>query len=545
MLYLHSTWNRFVKLLTRRTVVVLTLIFCVVVLATLWNIARFSNDLVEDQALQNAIASAQALRDARTIYSSETVDRLADHPDVQVTHDYRSQEGAIPLPINFLQSLCHRIREDNPGMFVRLYSDYPFPWNQEYGGPRDAFETEALQQLRQNPNQPYISVESYRGRPSLRYAEADIMEPSCVACHNTYPDSPKTDWAVGEVRGVLEVTQPLDRFQARIQQGLQGTFLMLGSMSIVGISGLTVAIRSLRRRSHELAIAKEQLEAVIDAVPGPVSWIGSNGVYLGVNRQLAETWQISQDAFVGRELGFLHGNSQLTQFLNQFLKGSEASASQVVDVEIKGQRRAYLIAAQKYQGGEAIVSVGIDVTERKQAEEALRIAEETYRSIFVNALEGIFQSNLEGRFLNVNPAMARLYGYDSPADMVNSITNISEQIYVDQEERGTFTTLLFSRGEVHNYEYRSYRKDGSIIWVEENTRAVRDSSGEFLYFEGMVQDITERKQLEAELKRQLAELRIEIDEQKKAQDVAQITESSYFQDVQDELNQLDLDDFWT
>ncbi|MEO0455299.1 MAG: PAS domain S-box protein [Cyanobacteria bacterium P01_A01_bin.114] len=185
-----------------------------------------------------------------------------------------------------------------------------------------------------------------------------------------------------------------------------------------------------------------------------------------------------------------------------------------------------------------------DITQRKRAEAALRIAEEKYRSIYENALEGIFQSDQAGRYINVNPAMASLYGYAAPADMVSSISSIAEQIYVDPADRDTFAHLLATHGEVKGFEYRSYRKDGSIIWVEENTRAVRDDSGKILYFEGIVKDITTRKQREADLKYQLEELRIEIDEQKKAKDVAQITESLYFQDMQDEIAQIDLDEFW-
>ncbi|MGP1384900.1 MAG: PAS domain S-box protein [Thainema sp.] len=543
MTFLRSAWHGLIRLLTYRTVTLLTLLFMAVVIATLWNMSWLSNDLVQTQALQNAVLSAKAMREARTVYSSEAVARVPDD-DVQITHDYLSQEGAIPLPATFLLELSRRLREDNPEMSIRVYSDYPFPWHQKDGGPQDEFEEKALQELRQNPAQPYISVEDFQGRQSLRYAEADIMMPSCVTCHNTYPGSPKTDWVVGDVRGILEITQPLDAFQARIRQGLKGTFLMLGGLSVIGISGLTAAIRGLQQRSQELAIARDQLEAVIDAVPGPISWIGSNGVYLGVNRKLADDWQISQEAFIGKEVGFLRGSDQLSIFLQQFLVSSDTSASQVIDVSINGEERAYLFAAQKYQNGEAIVSVGIDVTERKRAEKALRIAEENYRSIYENALEGIFQSNLEGRFISVNPAMARLYGYSSPDDMVNSITSIAEQIYVESECRDTFTHLLVNRGEVKGFEYRSYRKDGSIMWVEENTRAVRDDKGKLLYFEGIVQDISDRKLREADLKRQLQELQIEIDEKKKAQDVAKITESSYFQDLQNEIARINLDEFW-
>ncbi|MEM8543577.1 MAG: PAS domain S-box protein [Cyanobacteria bacterium P01_H01_bin.119] len=186
-----------------------------------------------------------------------------------------------------------------------------------------------------------------------------------------------------------------------------------------------------------------------------------------------------------------------------------------------------------------------DITQRKRAEKALQIAEEKYRSIYENALEGIFQSSQKGRFISVNPAMARLYGYDSPEDMVAKIENIGKQIYVNPEKRNIFTRLLDNTGEVKDFDYRSYRQDGSIIWVEENTRAVRDDNGHILYFEGIVKDITERKLREIAMQRQLEELQIEIDETQKAQDVAQITESTYFQELQSEISDIDLDNFWS
>lgn len=192
----------------------------------------------------------------------------------------------------------------------------------------------------------------------------------------------------------------------------------------------------------------------------------------------------------------------------------------------------------------ANVSVGIDVTERKKAEEALRIAEENYRSIFENALEGIFQSQLDGRFISVNPAMARIYGYDSPSEMIASIHEIDTQIYVDPNCREKFAYLMEETGKVKDLEYQIYRRDGSIIWVQENTRAVRDTSGKLLYYEGIVQDISDRKRREDELKRQLAELKVEIDHKKREQEVALITKSGYFQELQSEISSVNLDEFW-
>jgi PAS domain S-box-containing protein len=185
-----------------------------------------------------------------------------------------------------------------------------------------------------------------------------------------------------------------------------------------------------------------------------------------------------------------------------------------------------------------------NITEQKQAEEALRIAEENYRSIYENALEGIFQTTPEGRYLSVNPAMARIYGYDSPQEMVERITDLEQQIYVDPEARLEFKRFMEQNDQVINFEYRTYQKDGDIIWVEENTRTVRNDKGQLLYYEGMIQDISERKYRETELRRQLEELKIEIDDQKREQEVSLITQSSFFQEIQEEIAEVNLDEFW-
>ena len=199
--------------------------------------------------------------------------------------------------------------------------------------------------------------------------------------------------------------------------------------------------------------------------------------------------------------------------------------------------------ADSFNGMAGQLKYSFDSLEAKNEE--LRIAEESYRSIFENALEGIFQSSPEGRFINANPALAKIYGYNSPKEMIESITNIGEQVYVDPETRGEFRNLLENQGTVKNFEYRSYCKDTSIIWTQIDARVVKDNSGNVLYYEGIVQDITERKGREDELKRLLEELKIEIDHTKREKEVAMLTESSFFQEVQQEMAEVNLDEFWS
>jgi hypothetical protein len=136
------------------------------------------------------------------------------------------------------------------------------------------------------------------------------------------------------------------------------------------------------------------------------------------------------------------------------------------------------------------------------------------------------------------------HGYDSPQEMIATVKGIGAQIYVAPSGRDAFKRRLAEQGEVKNWEYQVYRKDGTILWVEEDTRAVRDASGKLLYYEGIIQDISERKQQEEALKRQLQELQIEIYQKKREHEVALITESGYFQELQEQMSSLNLDEFW-
>jgi serine phosphatase RsbU (regulator of sigma subunit) len=258
------------RFLTRRIILVFGLLFCAAVVGALWNMASLSNNLIQAQALENAHLYADSIAKSRNLYSSDVVNRLTEIDGVTITHDYQNRKGAVPLPATYLIQLSHILSSETSGLTVKLYSDYPFPWRRETGGAKDDFERAALSQLRQHPDQPFFRVEPVQGRPSLRFAQADIMKPSCVGCHDTHPDSPKRDWKVGDVRGVLEVIQPLDSFEAQTRHGLKGTFITMSGLSVVGLAGLAIAInqlqqysknleRRVKERTTELAEANEEI----------------------------------------------------------------------------------------------------------------------------------------------------------------------------------------------------------------------------------------------------------------------------------------------
>ncbi len=148
-----------------------------------------------------------------------------------------------------------------------------------------------------------------------------------------------------------------------------------------------------------------------------------------------------------------------------------------------------------------------DIVERERTERALRTAERNLRSIFENAAEGIYQSTLSGRFVTVNPALARMAGYDSPAAMVDAIADIRKDFYVEPGTRARFEESLASEAEVRGFESLVKRKDGELIWVLENARAIRDEKGRVDHYEGIVQDVSDRRRLAEKLDRTRQKLR--------------------------------------
>lgn len=143
-----------------------------------------------------------------------------------------------------------------------------------------------------------------------------------------------------------------------------------------------------------------------------------------------------------------------------------------------------------------------NITERKKAEEALCKSEEKYRNIFENAIEGIYQSTTDGHYLTVNPALADMTGYGTPQEMIETVTNIAHQVYVNPKDRSTFENVLDRDGYTKGFEAQLYKKDGTKIWVSLGGFVARDVEGQILYYEGNVIDITTRKLAEKKLRKE-------------------------------------------
>lgn len=184
---------------------------------------------------------------------------------------------------------------------------------------------------------------------------------------------------------------------------------------------------------------------------------------------------------------------------------------------INGERNFFIFLHRLADGGERIVevysspitlhekkalfSIIHDVTERSRADAELRKSEDRYRTLFDNMMDGIYRSTHDGRFVDVNPAMARMFGYASREEMM--AVDIKKDLYFAPEERGSH---VLDTGKEETEVYRMKRKDGSEIWVEDHGHYVHDEQGNILYHEGMLRDVTSRKEYEEELRQTRVEL---------------------------------------
>lgn len=152
------------------------------------------------------------------------------------------------------------------------------------------------------------------------------------------------------------------------------------------------------------------------------------------------------------------------------------------------------------EAGETVLEAFVeDITEQVKAKSCLALAKARYHSIFENSSEGIFQTTVEGHYLDANPALARIYGYDSPAEMMTGLKDIGSQLYIDPAQRSRFKRVMDECGSVRGFESEIRRRDGQAIWIAENARSVFAPDGSFLYYEGTVQDVTERKRYQQQL----------------------------------------------
>ncbi len=245
----------------------------------------------------------------------------------------------------------------------------------------------------------------------------------------------------------------------------------------------------------------------VDLLPQTVSEFGLDGTYTFVNLKGYEAFGYSKDDLNKGVTIFdtlaPEDHEKARTNMARRLRGEVFGSTEYTMMRKNGTTFPALIHTSPVMRETKAVgmrTVVVDITEQRRAEEALKESEERYRSIFENAVLGIFQSSPDGRLIRVNAAFAAMHGYASPEEMIAATTDIAEQHYVEPEERTRFQRLLQEQGIVKFFEAQFFRADGSKVWLLMNARAVAGPDGNMLYYEGTSEEITDRREGESALR---------------------------------------------
>ncbi len=328
---------------------------------------RSSEAMVRQYATESAQTHAALVTQFRNFYAQELVPR-AVKGGVVITHDYKSMPNALPLPATLTIELGHYLSKVDGGTQVRLYSDQPFPWR-ESERALDDFQKKALQHLKQNPNEPFVREEILNGTRVLRFAQADRMLASCVACHNHYAGSPRTNWQVGDVRGALEVVLPVSQWQLASTDVLNRTFVVLLVLLLLGflliwlsVSRIRAALMTSRQLSGErqlairqlsqeiaereqmeknLRLSESKLHSIFKSVPEAIVVANAQGHIVQCNDATVVIFDYPMQALIGQRVNQLMAEADQLQYdayIDRYLSGGDKKLLNQPRV-LQGRRR--------------------------------------------------------------------------------------------------------------------------------------------------------------------------------------------------------------
>ena len=477
-----------------------------------WLAIKQTEDILVEDAVEDANLLAKSLEAFRKYYSDTVVPRAA-RAGMDVTHDFRLRDNALPLPFTLHGELSEQINKTHFGTRTRIFSDYPFPWNRD-GGAKDQFERDALTVLRQSPDKPFTRLEGEGGDRVLRFAKADLMLESCIGCHNSSPDSPKHDWQVGDVAGVLSVSVPLNPEHRIIHTKLGAGYLLVATLLITMVIILYIANiishgsirnleRKIRQKMEELETSEESLESA-QKVGKIGNWtldIESRNFW--ASQGLMKLLNVEEEDFDGTIDSLVkHLHSEDRKKFRQCVEKAIVDATHetldyriiLPDGELRFLHEESDVVVSPETGKKRLVGVVKDVTEKHDRELKLNMLSNALEQ----AGEAVLITDNSNNIRYVNKAFSEVTGYQ-PSEVIGKNPKLLssgrhghsfyKKMWREIKKRGYWKGRIFNK-----------RKNGEIYPEQIHIRAIHDEHGDIANYAAVFSDITEQIRLEERLR---------------------------------------------
>ncbi len=485
----------------------------VVVIGTgtvLWLLERQATLLYRDMAHQGVMLQAKTIEEVRQLNTSKLADRLRKHGNDLMPDG----EPATPLHSASTIEFGEQVGNESggAGTTLRLFSEYPFRHRE--GRLLDAFEKAAIMNLRLTSDEPYSRIEKMDGQYVIRLALADRMKQSCVDCHNSHSQSPKRNWKVGDIGGMVELIRPLDKKSEAAHSGL--LYTINGSVAVYGLSllGMLLLLRRVYRTSQQLRQAEARTRAIVGNA--------ADGIITFDQHQRIEEFNAAAEAMFGVSAAavarqdvlklIVDANRRLRDFVYHKIVQDDDSNSGVrisADVRISNRALACEVEGRRKNGSTfpMALSVGVvrwgeqvrftcivrDLSDQKRIEAALEQERSVIQELMLNLTEAIYIyfKDEQSRFLRVNSALAKKLGVKEPADAIGKTDqDFFPDDYARHALRDELEIMRTGRPNLSIEEQATW-PDGSKSWVSSTKMPMRNARGQIIGTFGISRDISD------------------------------------------------------
>jgi len=455
--------------------------------------------------------TAQQYSQLRSYYTKNIVTRLKSSGNVSISSDYKKHKNGIPLPATMIHELSEL--SNASGLQIKLYSAYPFPERSDR--VLDAFQQQAWQQLSNDPDTPYLESLNINGSEVVRVAIADkLTATACVDCHNSHPDTPKDDWEIGDLRGVLEVVVPIDQ-QLSWQQGgsYQLSVIFVLVFLVIFLTLLSILKKESAKQLGSVLIPLKNQKFAMNA-HSLVSMADKQGKITYVNDKFCEISGYEKIELLGKKHSLLNSGQQSQTYWKEMHK--QVLAGEVWHDEVRNKTKDghyYWVDTtivpnfDRHNKVNGFTSIRTDITSKKKAAEilteAIKQAQADAAELLVAKEQAqaakfaldqhslISMADINGTITYVNDKFVEISGYPASEIIGNKHSLLNSGNQPKDYWKAMHQQVL--AGNVWHDEVRNRAKDGSYYWVDTTIVPNVDVANKVIGFTSIRTDISEQK----------------------------------------------------